>query len=183
MEQTIVVTPSATTAYTVTVMDASGCSDTDEVVVFVDDISADAGIDQSICGDESVTLTASGGVSYQWSNGETSQSITVSPDETTNYTVTVVGINGCSDTDEVMVTVGDGNELASAGFDQTICMGDETMLTASGGESYLWSTGETTASIVVSPDATATYSVIVTNAAGCAGEDAVTVKVSDLFCC
>ncbi|MEN8194481.1 MAG: choice-of-anchor Q domain-containing protein, partial [Bacteroidota bacterium] len=52
-------------------------------------VNANAGEDQSICLGESVTLTASGGSTYSWSTGATTQSITVNPNETTTYTVTV----------------------------------------------------------------------------------------------
>lgn len=45
---------------------------------------------------DSTTLTASGGVSYLWSTGETTQSITVSPAIETLYYVIVTGENGCS---------------------------------------------------------------------------------------
>ncbi|MBC7778165.1 MAG: T9SS type A sorting domain-containing protein [Phycisphaerae bacterium] len=45
--------------------------------------------------DESATLTANGGTSYLWSTGETEQSITVWPTQTTDYQVTVSNIPGC----------------------------------------------------------------------------------------
>lgn len=54
--------------------------------------------------------------------------------------------------------------LITAGGNTTICTGDSVLLTASGGFSYLWSTGATTASIYAS--AAATYSCSVTNQAG-----------------
>ena len=49
-------------------------------------------VDPFICPDESITLTASGGSSYQWSNGATSPSITVSlgPYTTTTYSVQAI---------------------------------------------------------------------------------------------
>jgi hypothetical protein len=65
----------------------------------------------------------------------------------------------------------------SAGVDQTICSGAATNLTATGGSSYLWSTGATTSTIVVSPTATTTYTVLVTDAAGCSVRDTVVVSV------
>ncbi len=61
---------------------------------------ANARQDEEICQDESITLTASGGSTYEWSNGQTNQSITVSPQESTTYTVTVTS-DGCSATDEI----------------------------------------------------------------------------------
>lgn len=45
----------------------------------------------------------------------------------------------------------------------TICPGDSTVLSASGGSSYLWSTGDTGATITVSPLADSSYTVIVSN--------------------
>ena len=114
-----------------------------------------------------VTLTASGGSQYTWSNGATTQSINVSPAETTTYEVTVSDGN-TSDTDQVTVTV--NSVTANAGQDVTIDQGDEITLTAIGGDTYLWNNGETAPSITVNPNTTTTYSVTVT-AKGCEATD------------
>ncbi len=60
----------------------------------------------------------------------------------------------------------------------TICAGSSATLTASGANSYLWSTGATTPSIVVSPTATTTYSVTGTSSAGCSATATGTVTVN-----
>ena len=135
----IVVTPNTTTTYTVTVTDNNGCSDSDNVTLNVGSAVAGAGLDQTICFGESATLTASGGINYQWSNGATTQTINVSPNSTTTYIVTVTDPNGCTDTDEVVVNV--GSATAEAGPNQTICNGESTTLNASGGSFYSWSNG------------------------------------------
>jgi streptogramin lyase len=75
------------------------------------DLTVEAGPDQTIhlgCSSENVTLTAtadpSEGVSYLWSpGGENTQSITVTPTDTTTYTVTAIG--GCGKTAQDTVTV------------------------------------------------------------------------------
>ena len=58
----------------------------------------------------------------------------------------------------------------------TITQGESTTLTASGADSYVWSTGETTASITVSPEETTKYSVVGTTN-GCEAETEITVNV------
>jgi|GEM_PF-818488 len=173
------VNPTSTTTYTVIVSNGDGCTDMDEVTVFVTDLpDADAGDDEEICEGDSVTLTASGGGTYNWSTGDNTASITVSPSETTTYTVTVTN-NNCSSTDEVTVIV-NNNPLADAGGDVPICLGESHTLTASGGGTYEWSTGEDTSSITVSPTETTEYTVTVTNEAGCEAIDYVTVVVNPL---
>ena len=175
----ITVNPTVTTTYTVQVI-RQGCSSEDTVIVSVipTPIVADAGNDITICEGDSVTLTASGGSDYQWSTGETSQSITVNPSTTANYTVTVSNsLNSASDSDSVLVTV-NPLPIANAGSDITITNGESTTLIATGGTSYLWNTGETTSSISVSPTATTTYSVSVTENT-CSSQAIVTVNVED----
>ncbi|WMI67276.1 hypothetical protein [Mangrovimonas sp. YM274] len=178
--QSITVSPTQTTTYQVTGY-SNGCETTDSVTVFLVDNSviADAGQNQEICQGESITLTATGGSTYEWSNGATTASITVTPNETTTYTVTVYSNMGSnSDTDQVTVTV---NQLpnASAGNDVSICEGESITLTATGGNNYLWNTGATSQSITVSPNSTTTYSVEVSSNS-CTASDDVTVTVNEL---
>ncbi len=54
---------------------------------------------------EFTTLTATGGGTYLWSNGETTPSISVSPNSTTIYTVTITDGSGCEGTENVTVTI------------------------------------------------------------------------------
>ncbi|WP_223034481.1 T9SS type A sorting domain-containing protein [Hanstruepera marina] len=179
--QSITVNPQTTTTYTVTVSEGN-VSDSDSVIVTVNPIpSANAGDDVTINEGESTTLTASGGTSFSWNTGETTQSITVNPTETTTYSVTVSD-NGCtSQADSVIVTVIPNNTtvIADAGEDVTICQYDYVTLTATGGTDYVWSTGETTQSITVSPLTTTTYSVTVSNGQS-SDSDSVTVTVNPL---
>ena len=171
--QSIEVSPSETTTYTVTVSNSTN-SDVDDVIVNVNPIpTAYAGEDQSILHGQAVTLSATGGSEYIWSNGETSQEISVHPTENTEYTVEVIQ-DGCSDFDTVAVIV---NVVADIVDDTTICQGNSTVLSASGGSNYFWSNGETTQNIEVSPTQTTTYSVIVSN--GTSSDTAsVTVNVN-----
>ncbi len=69
------------------------------------------------------------------------------------------------------------NIIANAGEDVDISNGADTTLTATGGTSYLWSTGETTPSITVSPTETSSYIVTVADENGCSDTDTVVVSV------
>jgi PKD repeat protein len=134
-----------------------------------------AGIDQTICSGQSVTLTATGASSYTWSNGQTTASIQVSPTTTTTYIVTGI-VNSVSKKDTVIVNV-NPKPSVSAGTDQSICSGSATTITATGASSYSWNTGQSAASFSVTPTTTTTYIVTGTNAQNCSAKDTVVVTV------
>ncbi len=103
----------------------------------------------------------------------------VTPTVSTSYYVFAEDQNGCNNgvPIEVLITVNPAPN-ASAGADVEICVGDNVDLTASGGGDYLWETGETTATINVSPSSDSTYTVTVTNSTtGCQASDDVLVNV------
>ena len=183
--QSINVSPTQTTEYTVQVQGYCGTTTSASVLVTVNDNpAANAGSDQTICDNESATLTATanggaGGYIYSWDIPATGASQTVSPNTNTTYNVTVTDANGCEDTDAVTVNV-NAAPTANAGTDQTICNGDVANLTASGGTSYSWSSGGTSANESVSPTSTTTYTVTATNSAGCQDTDDVVVNVNPL---
>ena len=146
--------------------------------------------DTLVCKGDSVVLSATGGNSYLWITGETTASITVVPSTMiTTYSVIVSDtVNGCTDTlnitVEVLVDCCAGFVANATASPDTICSGTSSVITASGGVSYQWSTGETTSSITVSPSGTAVYTVTVTDSLGCTGTDSVMVVVQtcDTIC-
>ncbi|MFN8337406.1 MAG: hypothetical protein U0T36_00120 [Saprospiraceae bacterium] len=175
----ITVSPSATTEYSAGHR-RQGCQATAAYTVTVHPLpTANIAGDNEICLGGHTTLTATGGTSYLWSNGETTNWITVSPSATTEYSVTVTDGKGCQATAAYTVTVHPLPTATIAG-DNEICLGGHTTLTATGGTSYLWSNGETTTNITVSPDATTEYSVTVTDGNGCQATAAYTVTVHPL---
>ena len=83
-----------------------------------------AGVDQSICEGESVTLTASGATTYSWDNGVTNGAA-LTPTATTIYTVTGTDTNGCSNTDPLSVSVNSKHYIIST---IGLCTGDSMFI-------------------------------------------------------
>jgi hypothetical protein len=170
----ITVTNSGT--YSVTVTNSAGCTASDAINVNVSGgsgFSFSLGEDINTCG--SATIGAgSGYASYNWNTGATWQSITVN--ESGTYSVTVTNSAGCTASDAINVNVGGGSGFSfSLGDDINTC-GSATIGAGSGYASYNWNTGATWQSITVNESGT--YSVTVTNSAGCTASDAINVNVS-----
>lgn len=116
----------------------------------------------TFCVGDSVTLTAAGGTSYAWSTGATTSSIVVSSSGT--YSVIVSDACGSDTAFQVVTTTPAPTAAILASGPTTFCTGNNVTLTATGGGNYLWSTGATTAAIVVI--ASGNYSVVVSNTCG-----------------
>ena len=160
-------------SYTVTGTDSNGCSATSAASTVVEYPLPTVSISGTLefCAGQNTVLTATAGLSsYLWSNGETTQAITVTSGG--SYSVTGTDSNGCSNNDSVSVTE---HALPTVSISGTLsfCAGANTTLTASGASTYLWSTGETTASITVS--AGGSYSVTGTDSNGCSALDSASV--------
>lgn len=104
------ITVGTTGTYMVTVTNGFGCNNSDTINITINPVPVpDAGADTTICFGNSVTLAAdSGYVAYLWQFGQVSsnqQFITVAPNDTTTYYLTVTNSFGCTGTDSVVVNV------------------------------------------------------------------------------
>jgi gliding motility-associated-like protein len=122
----------------------------------------------------SVTANPSGG-NYLWSNGQTTSSILVSPTTTTTYTVSY-NLNGCVSTATSTVTVNQ-NPVGSIIGDSSLCLGETTTLSISPIMNCVWSTNQTTPSIVVTPNVSTVYTATITQTNGCSSIITDTVLV------
>jgi len=172
----VIVAPAGATTYTVTGTDINGCVGTAIMTITVNpnprlNISSSA---NSICPGDSATLTASGAAIYSWSNGLGNVSlVTVSPSSTTTYSITGTNTTGCLSTTSTTITINPLPNAQISSLRQATCGLNNGNATATGGVSYLWSSGQSTAAITgLAPD---TYSVTVTSAAGCTSSNSVTI--------
>ena len=132
----------------------------------------------SICNGQNVILTSSAASSYLWSNGATTQSITVSAGG--SYTVQVFNVEGCSSVLSIPTVVTLSSNPAqpsiTASGPTTFCNGNSVTLTSSAGSSYLWSNGATTQSITTT--LAGNYSVIVSNSFGCSSVSSNIINIT-----
>lgn len=172
------ITVTAPGLYILTVTAPNGCKayDTVAVTLLPQPNVAISGPD-SICSGSSALLIASGGYSYSWNTGSSEAAINVSPAQTTSYVVTARSDRNCTATAVHAVRVNPLPTPAITGND-VICEGAYSIFTATGGNSYQWSTGATSASIQVAVEQL--YSVQVTNQYGCTASASKFLTVNDL---
>ncbi len=161
-------------SYWVRVTNSYGFSASDTIQVTINAKPVvNLGNDITQCGGNAVLNAGNAGSSYLWSNGATTQNITVS--STGNYNVKVTNAAGCSANDTVLVTI-NALPVVNLGSDITQCGGTTTLNAGNSGSSYLWNNNATTASLAVS--ISGTYWVRVTNTAGCVGQDTIQVTIN-----
>jgi gliding motility-associated-like protein len=144
---------------------------------------------QSICEGDNLQLSASGGVTYQWT-GPNLPATTQNPVIIKNisladagkYKVIAYNQYSCPAADSTELTVYPKVTAAVAQHSVTICAGANASLSASGGTAYLWSpsTGlsdPTSANPTASPADSTLYTVTVSNSNGCSDTATVAVNV------
>jgi hypothetical protein len=163
---TITVTPATTTTYSVSGTNTlTGCSNITNVTVNVTptptlNVAATA---TTICEGNTTTLTLTGATNYTVTNPSqtTTGTITLNPTAQTTYTI-VGDASGCASTTET-ITI-DVNALPTVAASNTItCSGSPVTLSATGADTYNWSTTANTNTTSVSPTTNTTYTVTGTN--------------------
>ncbi len=180
MSNSIVVSPTIATSYTVSGESASGCTASLVQAVSVSAVPtvSISNPNPAICSGQNATLTATGATSYTWSTNATNNSIVVSPLSNTVYSVTGKNAAGCTAIASATITVNPSPVLAVSSSNTLICIGQSATLSATGASSYTWSTAGSGSSITVFPAITTTYTVSGTGANGCSSQLSYTQQVS-----
>jgi len=163
----IVVSPNATSCYTVYGYNSMGCQSSALSCVNVQGGNLAVNGNTFICAGSTTTLTASGAQSYTWiPGGMVGASIAVSPTATTCYTVIGSNQSGCGGTQVICVYVNPRPTIITgSGF---FCAGQSNSLTATGAYTYTWLPYNLNgASIVITPSISTCYTVIGTSTSGC----------------
>jgi len=170
-----------TQTYSVSISNGACIKDTDMTVTVVPTPKINLSGNTKICRGESDTITASGGTSYLWSNGYTGSSYAAIINSVTTLTITAYNSSGCSH--DTTITITPETPVLSACCNTIIQAGNDTILVAKGNSPpYYWSPKVTCLnpgcdSVKVSPTVTTTYTVMITDSAGCEVERTITVDV------
>ncbi len=183
------ITGVASGTYTVTVSFGTTCSSTASFTVpdQPNNPSASLTATESTCElpNGSIGLTVSGGVapySFVWSNGATSEDLANIPSG--QYTVTVTGANGCTDTETI--NVGNNNPpitISGNTVNNTTCINGNGSInitvspsppTGGGTYTFTWSNGETTEDLSNLEEGS--YTVTVTGNGACTGSNNFTIS-------
>jgi hypothetical protein len=171
--------------YIVTGIGENGCSASVAINITEDTAAPVAEIVSNngtiLCPNSTLTLSAGTGEMYLWNTNATSQSIEINAPGI--YEVLITGANGCSSVSngiEILFGSGSQTEITANG-PTTFCEGSNVTLISSLASDYLWSTGETTQSIVVNESGT--YSVNAFNDSDLCPSigDTIVVEVAPFF--
>jgi hypothetical protein len=159
------------------IVNAAGCTSYDTIeVTTAPSPTQDLTDTVGICAGNSATLDAgNAGSTFDWTTGATTQTITTNTAGW--HKVTITNGNNCTAEDSTFVVI---NQLpiVDLGNDTAICPNANYVLDAgNAGAAFLWSTGESTQTIIPTQDGT--YSVVVTDENGCEGTDEVMVAQFD----
>lgn len=173
--QTIQVTTAGT--YYVGVVNASGCTNTDTLVVqnVYPLPNPNLGPDQSFCNGNVVILNPGSFSTYLWQNGNAAPTFTASNSGV--YSVAVTDANNCSNADTTTITVFPIPNF-SLGLDLDICPGDHIEVFPVGPfvpVTYMWSDGSTGNSFIIYD--IGTYTLTVTDNNTCTFTDTLLVSI------
>ena len=189
-EQNPTVIPKPTTAgtytYFVTVSGLGGCTGTATTSVTVKANPTVTVPSIAICAGGNGTLVASGATTYAWTGPGTFTTTSANLSVTQAGTYTVIGsINGCSATTTVAVTL-NPTPTAEVTPPSSVCASSNVTLTATGGNTYLWtapsgftSTGATVTITNANATNTGTFSVLVSSDKGCTVLATTSVTLND----
>ncbi len=177
---TIVVSPTATTVYTVASTGTVSCNgvNTFTLVVYPLPIIGTSPSTPTSCVPTPFNLSATGAVTYSWSNSTVGGTAALTPTSPTNYTLAGTSSLGCVGT--LTFAINPVPVLTITPSYTTVCLGTAANFSANGASTYTWSNNSNGSTVAVTPTANTAYSVSGTNQYGCTGSAIVPVITNSL---
>ena len=175
--------PLFSNTYTVTGTDINGCINTDTVAVTVNPLpSVSTGADQTVCENDTITVSGSGASTYVWDNGVT-DNVPFTITNTTSFIVTGTDVNGCSNTDSLIITTMALPVLVAIATEDTTCINNNTGVGLSGtpvGGTFS-GTGVSGTTFYPQNSGLGSFDIVYsyTDTNGCVGADTITIVVSE----
>jgi hypothetical protein len=179
---TVAITPTTSISYSVVGTGANGCANVASAVILTQTVPI-VGISPAtatVCPNTAQSFTASGALTYTWTHGGQAAATTVTVAATSVYSVSGENANGCITVKTVTVTTLATPTVIVTPPSASVCLNSTISYTASGAQSYIWSTGDNSA--VLNPAATTStvYIVTGTNNLGCKSTTTVNLHVWQL---
>lgn len=170
--------------YTANLQTINGCDSIVTLNLIISSPPVLPNLNTTVCQGASVQLTPTGGVNYSWSpapgNVSTNGTLTFTANQTQNLILTGWNQFGCSNTQQVTVTVQPKPNVSVQSSLPGVCPNQIATVSASGASSYLWINGgfsdPTLATQFVSPMVTTVYNVVGSNVGGCSDTAQTTVQ-------
>ena len=159
--------------YFVEIIDQNGCIGADTINITIhQNPTVDLGNDTTICSGDEVILDAQNGTaSFDWSTGDTDQTISVS--QSGSYSVIVTDVNNCKASSSITLGLF-SLPIVALGNDRSVCK-STTLRAKNTGASYLWSDGSTADTLFV--ESGGSYFVKVTNGNECSNSDTINISI------
>ena len=172
----------------VTATDNNNCTSVDSVRIDVLSLpNVTTNSDTAICIGSTVNLTAIGGNAYLWSpnaniSSTSGATVLLGGNSTSTYQVIGTGLNGCTGTDSINITINDLPTI-TINDDTTICLGDSINLNISGASSYNWPNtagiDSINGNIVLSPSTSTTFNFTGIDQNNCSNTESILISVLD----
>ena len=138
-----------------------------------------AGNDTAVCLNDTIRLSGTGGNSFYWSTGDSTQILQLVCSKSQMLILTSQSPEGCRNTDSVFISALQ-LPYAEAGSDTFCCLAEKISLSAFGGIQYVWITGDSSKTIDFTASISQFISVQVFNASGCSSSDSLKLEVYSL---
>lgn len=191
ISNTPTLSPNVTTTYTVIGTSVNGCTNTATTQLIVNQLPTPTLTVPIMCTGVSSTVSAGGGISYQWFgpnfNSSLQNPVFINPTTANNgpYTLIVTDANGCSSTQNFTINVLPPFQF-TVGSNSPLCKGDNLVLSAQSGYSYIWSGPNNFIAYTnntflqnVQPNDGGLYTVTAINSNGCSSTQNIPVVIYD----
>jgi len=189
---TVTANPSISTSYSVIGTLNNGCSDTISTVVSVNsnpNLSTNT-LSTDLCVGDTTMLIVNGATNYVWTpsnslSNNNSDTTYAFPINSTSYSVVGIDDLGCVSNVDINVNVNNLPNIVASSLNPEICIGDNTLLSATGGVQYSWFPNSTLSSsngstVLASPSVNTTYMLLGTDNNLCSSWDTISVLVNPL---